>query len=222
VSARIDTIRKGVVNTYLIRDRGAVLIDPGAARSGRAVLRSLGELLDPREIRVIIATHGHWDHIGAARQLREATGAPLAIHRDDARWLREGVVEWPAGVTPWGKVFRRVFGPLMAPFLEVPALDPDVIIGDEGLDLGPYGVAGRVVHTPGHSAGSVTVLLDGGEAFVGDLTMNGPPMTLRPRFGIFAHDAAQVPASWHHLLELGARTIYPAHGRPFSATALAA
>lgn len=221
MSARIDTIREGIVNTYLIRDREAVLVDPGQTRRGSAVLRRLQQLLDPRDIRLIVATHGHFDHIGAARQLREATGAPLAIHRADAPWLREGLVEWPAGVTRWGKVFRGVFGPLMVPFIQVPAVEPDVIIGDEGLDLTPYGVTGRVVHTPGHSAGSVTVLLDEGEAFVGDMTMNGPPMTLRPRFGIFAHDAAQVPASWHRILELGARTIYPAHGQPFPAAALA-
>jgi hydroxyacylglutathione hydrolase len=221
MSVRIDTICEGVTNTYVVRDRGAVLVDPGETRRGSAILRRLHQLLDTRDIRLIVATHGHFDHIGAARQLREAIGAPLAIHREDARWLREGLVEWPAGVTRWGKIFRTVFGPLMIPFINVPALEPDVIVGDDGLDLEPYGVAGRVVHTPGHSAGSVTVLLEGGEAFVGDLTMNGPPMTLKPRFGIFAQDAAQVPLSWRHVLELGARTIYPAHGRPFPTTALA-
>jgi hydroxyacylglutathione hydrolase len=220
MSVRIHTLREGVVNTYLVRDRGAVLVDPGTARGASAVLRRLRRLLDPREIRLIIATHGHWDHIGAARRFREATGAPLAIHRDDAQWLREGLIEWPAGVTWWGRVFRAVFKPLMAPFIEVPALEPDLIIDDGGLDLEPYGVAGRVVHTPGHSAGSVTVLLEGGEALVGDLAMNGPPMTLRPRFGIFAHDAEQVPTSWRKVVELGATTIYPAHGRPFAVSAL--
>jgi len=64
MSARIDTIRVGVVNTHLIREQGAVLVEPGAARAATAVLRKLEKLLDPRDIKLIIATHGHWDHIG--------------------------------------------------------------------------------------------------------------------------------------------------------------
>jgi glyoxylase-like metal-dependent hydrolase (beta-lactamase superfamily II) len=67
----------------------------------------------------------------------------------------------------------------------------------------------------------VSVLLEGGEAFVGDLAMNGPPMTLKPRFGILAHQPELVPGSWQRLLDLGARTVYPAHGRPFAAARLA-
>lgn len=57
--------------TPLIRERGAILIDPGGPRFGRAVLRRLRRVLDgPREIRLTIATHGHFDHIGAAAELR--------------------------------------------------------------------------------------------------------------------------------------------------------
>jgi glyoxylase-like metal-dependent hydrolase (beta-lactamase superfamily II) len=52
--------------------------------------------------------------------------------------------------------------------------------------------------------------------------MNGPPMCLRPRFGVFAHEPALVPASWLRLLEMGVQTVYPAHGRPFPASALTA
>jgi glyoxylase-like metal-dependent hydrolase (beta-lactamase superfamily II) len=54
------------------------------------------------------------------------------------------------------------------------------------------------------------------------LAMNGPPMCLRPRFGVFAHEPALVPASWLRLLEMGVQTVYPAHGRPFPASALTA
>jgi len=110
----------------------------------------------------------------------------------------------------------------MIPFIRVPSTVPDLLIGDEGLDLGPYGIEGRVVHTPGHSPGSLSVVLPSGEAFVGDLAMNGPPMCLQPSFGVFAHQPELVPASWRRLLELGVRTVYPAHGRPFPASALPA
>lgn len=221
MSVTIDTIRASVTNTYLIRDRGAILIEPGIAGRGRVVLKKLARILDdPRFIRLIVITHGHFDHIGAARELHDALGAPVAIHAADAQWLRQGAAVWPKALTRWGMVMRAVGMRVLPHFPPIPPLEPDVLLGDDGLDLGPYGVAGRIVHTPGHSPGSVSVLLEGGEAFVGDLTMNGPPMCLKPSFGIFAHQPELVLPSWRHLLELGATTIYPAHGRPFPAGAL--
>jgi glyoxylase-like metal-dependent hydrolase (beta-lactamase superfamily II) len=79
------------------------------------------------------------------------------------------------------------------------------------------GAPGKAIHTPGHSAGSVSVLLDSGEAFVGDLAMNGFPLRLTPGFPIFAEDMAKLRESWQLLLAQGARMIYPAHGKPFEA-----
>jgi hydroxyacylglutathione hydrolase len=221
VGTRIDTVRAGITNTYLLRDRGAVLIDPGGPGKAAAVLRKLqGRVGEMPRIDLIIATHAHFDHIGAARGMREATGAPVAIHQGDAAWLRSGEAVWPMGVTRWGKLIRTVFGPLTLRVLKPPSLEPDVVLDDEGLSLEPYGIEGRIVYTPGHSPGSVSVLLSTGEAFVGDLAMNGPPLCLKPSFGIFADQPELVAASWWRLLELGARTVYPAHGSPFPASAL--
>lgn len=222
MSVRIDRVRCGVTNTYLVREHGVILVDPGDPRSGHRVLRKLaGVLDDPRSIRLMVGTHGHFDHVGAAAELRRATDAALAVHRGDVGWVRSGTFQWPAGVTPWGTFVRRFLGPLMIPFMRFRPTEVDVELGDEGLDLAPYGVTGRVVHTPGHSPGSVSVLLASGEALVGDLAMNGPPMCLKPSYGVFAHQPELVSASWRRLLDLGARTVYPAHGRPFPATALA-
>ncbi|MFI5166061.1 MAG: MBL fold metallo-hydrolase [Thermoanaerobaculales bacterium] len=219
--ASIANLGRGFTNTYLVRDAGAVLIDPGVAWSARALVRKLTRIeSDLKGLRLILATHGHFDHIGAAASLHEATGAPVAIHRGDAEWLATGQWEWPRGVTRWGKILRTILAPFMHRLGAVRPLQPDLVIEDEGLDLVPYGVPGKVVHTPGHSPGSISVLLESGEAFVGDLAMNGLPLTLKPAFGIFAHQPELVPASWRRLLDLGARTIYPAHGRPFPAEAL--
>ena len=219
----IDTIRLGITNAYVLRDRGTVLVDPGGSPGIRVAPAKLLNLLGtPPRLDLMVVTHGHFDHVGASVLLRQVTGAPIAVHRADAGWLMGGKPVWPKGVTMWGKVVRNVLGPLTLLFVRVPPIAPDLLLGDEGLDLGPYGIEGRVVHTPGHSPGSVSVVLPSGEAFVGDLAMNGPPLCLQPSFGIFAHQPELVPESWRRLLELGVRTVYPAHGRPFPASALPA
>jgi hydroxyacylglutathione hydrolase len=222
VSVRIETVRAGLTNIYVLREKGTVLVDPGGPTRRAAGLRKvLPRLGSPPRLDLMVITHGHFDHVASAVGLREATRAEVAVHRSDAEWLMAGEVVWPRGVTRWGKIFRNVLGSLMTPFLKVTAFEPDLLLGDDGLDLEPYGVTGRVVHTPGHTPGSVSVVLSSGDAFVGDLAMNGLPFCLRPSFGIFAHQPELVPESWRRLLGLGVRTVYPAHGRPFPASALA-
>ena len=63
--------------------------------------------------------------------------------------------------------------------------------------------------------GSVSVLLETGDAFVGDLAMNMFPLRLSPGLPIVAEDMQQVRESWKRLMEAGAKTIYPAHGKSF-------
>ena len=73
--------------------------------------------------------------------------------------------------------------------------------------------------TPGHSPGSVSILRESGEAFVGDLAMNKFPLRLNPGLSIFAEDLSGLKESWKRLLDQGAKTgaDNPAHGEPFSA-----
>ena len=92
--------------------------------------------------------------------------------------------------------------------------DLDVVIEDD-YDLSQYGIPGKIIHTPGHSPGSLSVLLDTGEAFVGDLAMNMAPLRFTPGLPIFGDDIGSIKHSWGKLLERGVKTVYPAHGKPF-------
>jgi hydroxyacylglutathione hydrolase len=223
MATRIDAVRVGITNTFVLRGSGTVLVDAGGPFWARSVSPRLLALLgSPPRLDLILVTHAHFDHIGAAGPLREATGAPIAVHRADAGLLRDRAVVWPPGVTTWGKLTRRSLGPLATLLVGLPAIVPDIEVGDDGLDLAPYGVDGLVVHTPGHSPGSLSVVLPSGDALVGDVAMNAFPLTSRPSFGIYADRPEQVRESWRKLLDLGMHTAYPAHGRPFPATALAA
>jgi glyoxylase-like metal-dependent hydrolase (beta-lactamase superfamily II) len=104
------------------------------------------------------------------------------------------------------------------PLIDVPATSVDIVLDDNAFPLRDYGIPGHILHTPGHSPGSVSVLLESGEAFVGDLAMNRLPLRLSPGLPIFADDPSAVIRSWEILLERGAVMIYPAHGKPFSAS----
>jgi hydroxyacylglutathione hydrolase len=102
------------------------------------------------------------------------------------------------------------------PLVHIPATDVDIVLGDGEFSLSEYGIPGKIVHTPGHSMGSVSVLLETGEAFVGDLAMSMFPLRLSPGLPILAEDMQKVRESWKLLIDMGVKTIYPAHGKPFS------
>jgi len=79
------------------------------------------------------------------------------------------------------------------------------------------GIPGKVIHTPGHSSGSVSILLETGEAFVGDMAMNKFPLRFSPGLPIFAEDGVKLNESWILLLDQGVKMVYPSHGEPFPA-----
>jgi glyoxylase-like metal-dependent hydrolase (beta-lactamase superfamily II) len=207
----------GFGQCYVLKADGVVVVDAGAPKKRNAFVRGLErDSISPDEVGLIVLTHGHWDHIGSAGDLRELTGAKLAMHHTEVHWLEQSLTPLPPGATGWGRVLASL-SKLFMPFIKLPPAKVDVSLGDDGLALTDYGIPGRVVHTPGHSAGSVSILLDTGEAFVGDLAMNKFPLRLSPGLPVFADDPVAVATSWRSLLEQGATTVYPAHGKPFSA-----
>ncbi len=216
----IITIPLGFDQCYVLRGDGVIAIDagqPGKVRRFAGGLKAAG--IAPAEVKLIILTHGHWDHVGSAKEIKSITGAALALHRSEIYWLEESLTPLPPAVTAWGHVFMALHKPLMR-FINVPAVKVDLPIDDDGLRLEEFGIPGRVFHTPGHSPGSVSVLLDTGEAFVGDLAMNRLPLRLSPGLPIFADDVSRMVESWKLLLQNGATTVYPAHGKPFPAAVI--
>ena len=97
-----------------------------------------------------------------------------------------------------------------------------MIEGDNSDLLEEIGVEGVILHTPGHTRDSISVLLSDGSAFVGDAAMNFLWWTGIGHRPIVVEDLKAAYGSWRKLREHGARMIYPSHGRAFSATELAA
>jgi len=217
MDVRIHTIPLGFDQCFVVESDGVIAIDAGSAHKGRAFVRGLDRAsIRPGDVRLILLTHAHWDHAGSAGELREFTGAPIAFHRHEVEWLERGVTPLPPGLTSWGRIFMAIHR-LCVPLVHVPPTTVDLVLDDGGLSLAECGIPGRVVPTPGHSPGSVSVLLDGGEVFVGDLAMNALPLRMTPGLPILGDDPEVIADSWRRLLDAGARTVFPAHGKPFPA-----
>ena len=213
----IHKIPLGVDNCYVLKEEGTIMIDSGTPKKGKRFIKSLKKLsINPKDIKLIIITHGHWDHIGSAKEIKEITGAKIAMHQLEKDCLEKSLKLVPPAVNRWGHIFSWIMSRFM-PLVHIPSTDVDIILGDENFSLAEFGIHGKVIHTPGHSSGSVSVLLETGDAFVGDLAMNGFPLRLGPGLPIFADDIQKVKESWKMLLDRGAKMIYPAHGNPFSA-----
>jgi hydroxyacylglutathione hydrolase len=205
-SVTVHRLNLGVSNAYLLEtSEGLILVDAGMPFSEGLVLEKMEEL-GRDDLKLIYITHAHIDHFGGANALRDTTGAPIAIHRDDALAMAEGRTEL-GNVRDWEETSDAVL-PYIEPLLELTPTEADILL-DEGDTLAEYGIDAYVLHTPGHTPGSSTLIVEDQLAFVGDLmSSNGKPHAQ----GFFADDWEQVAESIDRLKSLDPVLIYTGHG----------
>ena len=197
-------------NCYLVKgNSGWTLIDTGMPWSAKKILAYIGSIrCQPADIKTIIITHCHFDHVGGLDAVKKATGAKVAAHEEDADFI-SGKKSMPMGrKLSWRfRIFR-----LLSPLMKAKPVVPDILLRDGD------GIAGmEVLHTPGHTPGSICLYGKRKKVlFVGDLLrfMNGkvagPPITL---------DGKQVRDSEERVAKLDFGIMLSGHGEPLLAKA---
>jgi hydroxyacylglutathione hydrolase len=214
MSFTFERIPVGICNCYLLRGERTILVDAGAWGGLPAFVSKMKTLnVDPKQIDLILLTHGHWDHITNLNDIRGMTGAKVAIHGQDQLMVETGEPPFPDGTTRYGDFMSWSAKKLLHPHLA--KVKVDMVLDDGGMSLAEYGIPGKVVYTPGHSMGHVSILLDSGDAIVGDMAMNSWFLRLTPGLPVLADDINIVVQSWKKILPMGIKRIYPAHGMDF-------
>ena len=206
----------GFVNVFLVKTSdGYILIDTGVAQQWA---RLESELLQvgclPANLKLVIITHGDFDHTGNCAELQRKYGAKIAMHTGDVAMVKTGVPVKRQAKSVLGKLFLWLGERMGGRFN---CFQPDLVLED-GQRLADYGFAAKVLYTPGHTKGSIAILTDDGQLFAGDTLSN----QTKPASAPFIENEQDLQSSLAILKQTTARVVYPGHGKPFSFEALSA
>ncbi len=192
-------------NVYLVTtEEGTAIIDTGLPGNEKKLLGYAAKVgVQPAQISLIVLTHADIDHSGSAAKLKASTGAKLAVHAADAPRV--------AGEMKLKEV-KGGMGLLMgvvSPFMRFTPVKPDLLLKESDTVLGL-----SVVHTPGHTDGSISLYKEGAVLFVGDALRTdseGKPML--PPAG-FTADMDLAKESIRKVSALSYGLLLPGHGAP--------
>ncbi|MFA4837849.1 MAG: MBL fold metallo-hydrolase [Candidatus Neomarinimicrobiota bacterium] len=216
----------GITKCYLLKCAdGYLLIDAGYKHKFRKFIREIHRVgIKIVDIKYILLTHHHDDHAGFIAEMRTYTNARLIVHKESVTALRKGESE--NTMQPVNRRIKKLFPlfRLIHPDFKFPQVflkeDDILIAGDDNELLRSIGIHGQILMTPGHSHDSMSVVMDDGSAFVGDLAMNFLRWTGIRYRPIYCENIEQVFLNWKKVVDAGALTIYPSHGKPFPAVKL--
>ncbi|MBE5962155.1 MAG: MBL fold metallo-hydrolase [Lachnospiraceae bacterium] len=203
--AEIIKISGGGSNCYLVTENGkSILIDTGMKGKRNAIVKAL----EGKNVTLIILTHGHIDHVQNAAYLSKKLNAPVAIHRLDIPLLKDNLCR-PMKSKGFPGNLVRFFSEQSAKGVKLEDSKPSVFLKD-GDSLKPYGIDATVIGLPGHTAGSIGILVGKNDFIVGDALMH----MFTASASLLYEDREQMIQSAKRISKMGSRKIYFGHGAP--------
>jgi glyoxylase-like metal-dependent hydrolase (beta-lactamase superfamily II) len=204
----ITRLLAGRSNVFLVTDGvSAILVDTGPRFMRKKLFKNLSTL-NTAKIDYLILTHSHFDHAANAAAIKSEYGAKVIIHQFEEGNLAKGENAVIKGTNFFTRMIVKLASGILLKKLNFEPCSPD-ILADDHFSLKDSGFNAYILHTPGHTAGSMSLIVDDEIAIVGD-----------EMFGIFkgsvfppyAGDAMQLIESWGKLLDTGCRWFLPSHG----------
>ncbi len=196
---------------YLVRAGDlTILVDTGNSQSRRGLLKGLDRV---EGLDHLVLTHAHYDHVANVGAVVGKFHPTVLSHRSNEFLLREGENSPVKGTNAFVRAMLTVFGRPFQAFMRFDPVEVDRMVDDEeALNDHVW-----IVHTPGHTEGSISVIVDDEVALVGDLIFGIFPWSAMPPFG---EDTDLIRDNWRKLLDTGCSLMLPAHGGPITAERL--
>lgn len=201
----IHKVKCGNVNCYIVENGdNAVLVDTSQIKYREKILSAC----KPYNIRLIVLTHGHFDHSQNAAYLSEKLNAPIAMHKDDFKLIPDNMTQALYAHTFLGKIvlFASIKGFNKDKF---PEFKPLFFLKD-GDSLESYGIPAKIIGLAGHTNGSIGIDIEEKYFIVGDALMN----MFYPTVSMLYHNKSKMLESAEKISNIGERTIFFGHGKP--------
>jgi len=197
-------------NVYLVKEHDHFLLFDSSMKGERKRLERRVRSLGVTELDALILSHTHFDHAGNAAYIQQVFHTPVHVQKEEAAYLMAGKTPLPGGTTWFTRWLMRVQHKKEIPVFPYQSCKADRIVGNR-LELSDLGFDATLLSTPGHSPGSMSLIVKNEIALVGDTMFGQVPGIIFPPF---ADSADLLIRSWGMLLETSCRLFLPAHGRP--------
>jgi hydroxyacylglutathione hydrolase len=203
------TLGMGSVNCYLVKTKGGmILIDSGGSNARGKLVKALEEAgCEPGSLRLIILTHGDFDHSGNAAFIKQIFGGEIGMHSADTGMIEQGDMFVNRGQM---SMFMRRLISIFFGLKKSERFTPDHLF-QEGDEIINFGLSATIITLPGHSKGSIGVLMDNRDLLCGDMLVN----SRTPEVNTLIDDPTVMAASLDKLSGMDIQTVYPGHGKPF-------